>query len=169
MISIYEHLVYGLWQFFTVFLEDEIIVDCYFRVLFERPSLWGRLRKYITWFSGRNLCTPCNWRGARFCPQWMVSSVVLTFLINHLRTIVVCIRLPHTWYYSWRRDSKKYYAIATLNVRNAFNSQSTSDAWYSCFRDRALIYDTEYGPKTYNIKGSVLQGLMLGPLLWNIM
>lgn len=39
----------------------------------------------------------------------------------------------------------------------------------SFFRDRALIYDTEDEPKTFNIKESVSQHLVLGPLLWNIM
>ena len=39
----------------------------------------------------------------------------------------------------------------------------------SYFENRLFVYDTEGGPKEYQITGGVLQGSVLGSPLWNIM
>lgn len=85
----------------------------------------------------------------------------------------------------WRRGSKKYCAVVTLDVKNAFNSASWGcilDALHRLevpeyiisivtdyFKNRTLMYDTRDGPGIYNVTGGVPQGAVLAPTLWNTM
>ena len=86
---------------------------------------------------------------------------------------------------SWKYGAKKYCAIITLDVKNAFNSAQWGQIMNalstmevptyirgiiaSYFSNRTLIYDTAVGKRTYNVTGGVPQGSVLGPDLWNIM
>ncbi|XP_015123442.1 uncharacterized protein LOC107045635 [Diachasma alloeum] len=84
----------------------------------------------------------------------------------------------------WREGTKKYCLVATLDIKNAFNSvkwdcimkalETMNVPGYlrrmvaSYFTNRILKYDTESGPKEYQVTGGVPQGPVLDPLLWYI-
>lgn len=85
----------------------------------------------------------------------------------------------------WRRGGKKYCAIITLDVKNAFNSACWGRIMeglrkmevphyimriiQSYFSERILSYGTDKGSESYKVSGGVPQGSVLGPLLWNVM
>lgn len=85
----------------------------------------------------------------------------------------------------WKNGEKKYCAVVTLDMQNAFNSArwdriiEALDQYdipkylqklvVSYFTDRLLQYDTDDGSKVYKVSGEVPQGSVLGPLLWIVM
>ncbi|CAB0029200.1 unnamed protein product [Trichogramma brassicae] len=85
----------------------------------------------------------------------------------------------------WLRGTKKYCAIVTLDVRNAFHSARWDNILAalrhlpvpdyllryiaSYFSARVLDFTTDDGPESYKVTADVIQGSVLGPILWNVM
>ncbi|CAB0040992.1 unnamed protein product [Trichogramma brassicae] len=85
----------------------------------------------------------------------------------------------------WNHGTKKYCAVVTLKVKNAFNSARWNSIHAALRRmrtpeyllriissylsARVLDYDTDDGPGSHSVTAGVPQGSVLGLILWNVM